>query len=251
MAASINASQALAGFRGDAASRLWLYAVSAGVAAGILFTIVPALDLLAARYFFDSEGRFAGDSGWAGLFRNLFRTVFFLTALLAVTGLVRTIAFERTWLGLDKARWLYLALCLAAGPGLVANVAFKNEWGRARPVQITEFGGSKTFSPPLTPSDQCATNCSFVSGEASSIFAVFFAAAFLFRKKSSTLIRTGVAAGAAAGLVRMAQGGHFLSDVIFAGVFMALTAVILDRLFAIVLAARGDSAFAIPGAADR
>jgi lipid A 4'-phosphatase len=39
----------------------------------------------------------------------------------------------------------------------------------------------------------------------------------------------GTLCGFAAGLVRISQGAHFLSDVIFAGVFMALTAVVVYR----------------------
>jgi lipid A 4'-phosphatase len=41
------------------------------------------------------------------------------------------------------------------------------------------------------------------------------------------LIGAGRIAGLAAGLVRMAQGAHCLSDVVFAGVFMVLTVGIL------------------------
>jgi lipid A 4'-phosphatase len=36
--------------------------------------------------------------------------------------------------------------------------------------------------------------------------------------------------GLVTGLVRMAQGGHFLSEVAFAGVFMALTVLALRAL---------------------
>ena len=47
---------------------------------------------------------------------------------------------------------------------------------------------------------------------------------------AAVLVIGGTIAGLSAGLVRMAQGGHFLSDVIFAGVFMALTVLIVRRL---------------------
>jgi len=60
---------------------------------------------------------------------------------------------------------------------------------------------------------------------------IFFAAALLSRRRAHVLIAAGVVAGSAAGLVRMAQGGHFLSDVVFAGVAMALTAVVTFRIF--------------------
>ena len=126
--------------------------------------------------------------------------------------------------------WLYLVLCLGVGPGLVTNTLLKDQWGRARPAQIVEFGGSKTFTPPLLPADQCARNCSFVSGEAASMFAVFYAVALIVPHWSVATMIAGTIVGLAAGLVRVAQGGHFLSDVVFAGVFMALIAAGLHRL---------------------
>jgi lipid A 4'-phosphatase len=63
------------------------------------------------------------------------------------------------------------------------------------------------------------------------MFMVFFAAAFLFPLRSRGLVAVGIAAGALAGLIRMSQGGHFLSDVVFAGIAMALTAVFTYQLF--------------------
>ena len=49
--------------------------------------------------------------------------------------------------------------------------------GPARPKHIVAFGGSKLFTPALQPTDQCKRNCSFVSGEACSVFAPFYAVA--------------------------------------------------------------------------
>jgi lipid A 4'-phosphatase len=45
------------------------------------------------------------------------------------------------------------------------------------------------------------------------------------------MVVLGMVLGSLAGLVRIAQGGHFLSDVVFAGVFMAMTAALLQLLF--------------------
>ena len=35
------------------------------------------------------------------------------------------------------------------GCGIIANWYFKDQWGRARPVQVTEFNGDKKFTPHL------------------------------------------------------------------------------------------------------
>ena len=32
------------------------------------------------------------------------------------------------------------------GSGLIANWYFKDQWGRARPIQVKEFGGEKEFT---------------------------------------------------------------------------------------------------------
>jgi lipid A 4'-phosphatase len=69
-----------------------------------------------------------------------------------------------------------------------------------------------------------------VSGEAASVFVPLYAAALLLPRWSLLLAAAGTVGGLAAGLVRVSQGAHFLSDVIFAGVFMALTVLIVHRI---------------------
>lgn len=219
------------GRRAEAVRVLAVGAAVVGATAGIVFTLVPDLDLVAARQFRLEDGGFAGaHSGPVLVLRAMFKTIFIVACGVAVAGL--SLAVLRRW-GNWRTRavtWLYLVLCLGVGPGLVTNMLFKDQWGRARPAQIVEFGGGKTFTPPLLPANQCARNCSFVSGEAASMFAVFYAAALIVPHGSVAMIVAGTIVGLAAGLVRMAQGGHFLSDVVFAGVFMALTAAGLYRL---------------------
>ena len=57
-------------------------------------------------------------------------------------------------LGLNANRRIKMALYgFILGPiigcGLLANLYFKDTWGRARPVNITEFGGNKIFQDLL------------------------------------------------------------------------------------------------------
>ena len=47
---------------------------------------------------------------------------------------------------------------------------FKDTWGRARPINIQEFGGDKIYTQPFIKSDQCEKNCSWISGESSAAF---------------------------------------------------------------------------------
>lgn len=194
------------------------------IVAAVVFLSRPEIDLQVGSYFYRGQGRFTGgEVRWIEWVRNVFIVFFWACVLLAIIGMVRTRKDQGPWLGFSFPHWLFLGICLGVGPGLVANLTLKDQWGRARPKHVVEFGGSKAFTPPILFSKECRRNCSFVSGEASAIYMPFFAAAALMPQGAVVLVATGTAMGLAAGAVRMAQGGHFLSDVIFAGVFMALT----------------------------
>jgi lipid A 4'-phosphatase len=215
----------------------WGLPVAIGGGAGALFLSMPEIDLAAARLFHTPDTGFVGQRlAWVGALRWAFMVHFYGTIGLCLAGLALVWRGRLQWLGLGKTHWLFLAACLVTGPGLVANLILKDQWGRARPRHVVELGGTKAFTPPLVISNQCPRNCSFVSGEASSTYVTFYAAAALFPQWSATLVVAGTVGGLATGLVRMSQGGHFLSDVVFAGVFMALTVLLLRRL---MLRARG------------
>jgi lipid A 4'-phosphatase len=220
------------GWRGCGPARLlWGLPVAVGIVAGAVFLAMPEIDLAAARLFHAPETGFVGRHlVWVEAMRQAFVALYFGTIALCLAGLVLIWRGRPHWLGLGRAGWVFLAACLAAGPGLVANLVFKDQWGRARPSQIADFGGRKQFTPPLVVTGQCRRNCSFISGEASSTYVTFYAAAALFPQWSVALVIAGTVAGLATGLIRMAQGAHFLSDVLFAGVFMALTVLALRQL---------------------
>jgi lipid A 4'-phosphatase len=214
------------------AGRMLKGAVTVGGIALVVFLLVPGLDLAVARLFYVGNRQFIGSGGhFFPFLRTTFNVFFYSTCVLTVAGLVMAARKSQPWLDLSLRKWLFLALCLITGPLIVANLGLKDHWGRARPRDVIEFDGKKAFTPPFPPSTQCDYNCSFVSGEASSIFIVLFAAAFLFKSYSRNFVALGIVLGGLSGLTRMAQGGHFLSDVIFAGVFMAVTAASLQILF--------------------
>ena len=239
------------------ASFLWSFnnaAAAAGLAAGVLFLVFPDIDLQFTGLFYRPGAGFAGHAApHLVILRWLFVLFYYTCIAVAVVGVIRTRLGRGTWLALAARQWLFLAVCLGAGPGLVANVLLKEQLGRARPKHVVAFGGDKAFSPPLVPGRECVHACSFVSGEAASVFTPFYAAALLLPRCSLLLAAVGTVAGLAAGLVRISQGAHFLSDVIFAGVFMALTVLIVYRLMfgpRWVWASAGRPAGAIPAAAD-
>jgi lipid A 4'-phosphatase len=203
-----------------------------GAIALAIFVFAPGIDLAIGHLFYAGNRQFIGNQlALFWLARQGFNVFFYLTCVITLLGLIMAARTASTWLGLGVRKWLFVALCLITGPLVVANIGFKDHWGRARPRDVVEFGGGKAFTAAFPPSNQCEYNCSFVSGEASSVFIVLFAAALLFRSRSRKFVALAIVLGGLSGLTRMAQGGHFLSDIVFAGVLMAITAGAIQLLF--------------------
>ena len=124
---------------------------------------------------------------------------------------------------------IFLALSLLVGPGLIVNLWLKPEFGRARPVDVTQFGGNLHFTRLWEVSTACTDNCSFPSGEGSSaVWLMALAFIVPLRWRVPTLVVTGGFAFALS-LNRMAFGGHFLSDVLVAWGLTFLTILVINR----------------------
>ncbi|HZS84727.1 MAG TPA: phosphatase PAP2 family protein [Stellaceae bacterium] len=203
----------------------------AALAAAALFTLAPGVDLWFSGLFWTPQSGFFL-AAW-GPVRFLFRAVPVIAWAAGVgtlAALLLAVLGSRRFGGKARA-CLYLLLALALGPGLLVNTGLKDHWGRARPVQVSAFGGGKDFTPALEPAAECQRNCSFVSGHAALGFSLI-AFAFLVptRRRRRIAILAAVAAGALFGLARIAQGGHFLSDVVFAGFLVTAICWLLHRL---------------------
>jgi lipid A 4'-phosphatase len=125
---------------------------------------------------------------------------------------------------------VYLLTTAAIGPGLLVETLLKPYWGRARPKDISLFGGSANYVPPFVISDECAKNCSFVSGHAAIAFWLTAYAFLLPTAWRKSAFRAAIVFGVAVGLVRIAQGAHFASDVASAGLIVIAVNVALARL---------------------
>jgi lipid A 4'-phosphatase len=211
-----------------------VFVIAAGVAAlaGIVFSTFPGLDIAVSGHFRREDGAFAFAVSpfFVGL-RELFLRSFTLWYIaLTVCGIV---AFrrQRPVFNLDWKRWLYLGSCSLAGPLLIVNILLKEQWGRWRPREIFELGGREIFTPVLDTGGTCVNNCSFVSGEVASMAMVFFALAFATRHWRPIHYGLGVLMGGLEAFIRIGQGGHFLSDTIFAIVMMAMIAALMHAWF--------------------
>lgn len=193
---------------------------------GILFLLLPELDLWASGLFYRPEDRFFLQATLEPIHKAI-PTV----STLIVVGLLASLAasFLRPSIKPLRKGAIYLLLVALLGPGLLVNTLFKDNWGRARPVHVENFGGSKTFSPAWVPSNQCANNCAFACGD-SSVGFFLLAPAFILIKRRRAWLALGLTAGALLGIMRMAQGGHFLSDVIFSFYMVYFAAWLLHKM---------------------
>ena len=189
-----------------------------GVLATVFFRLYPALDLKTSALFNSGPHDF-----WPignpvlGRIRAVGEAIP-IVATAALGGLaVLQLLWPRMRRLISMKATLFLGLTLALGPGLTTNVLLKDNWGRPRPVDIVEFGGRASYVKPWTPSDQCPKNCSFVSGEASGAFWLVAFSPLLPGLYGTAALAAGALAGLVVGGVRVAYGGHFLSDVLFAG----------------------------------
>lgn len=181
----------------------------------ILFISFPQIDIAVSQQFWQPHQGFWGQQ-WA-LFtwvHKYIRVLVGLSLLLILTGWLLS-CWRRApqWLRPHRKSLSYLLLAFLLGPGLLVNVLFKDQWGRARPHQVADFGGEKSFTPAWVISDQCGRNCSFVCGDASVGF-VLLAGIFISRRPRRWFLAS-ILLGGFLGFMRVAQGGHFFSDVIF------------------------------------
>ena len=224
-------------------ARRWLLATLAfGLFLGLVFAIFPEIDLWAASLFFDPEtGKFpiSRDEDWETV-RNLAYWVPYLLIAPSVFVLVRKLVFPRTKMVIAPSVALFLVGSFIAGPGVFTNLILKDNWGRPRPIQVEQFGGKAAFEPWWRPGGACERNCSFVSGEGSLAFWTVAPAMLAPPPARPFAMGAAVLFGASVGGLRVAFGRHFLSDVLFAGIF-TVTMVILFYYLLLAPGRRNDA----------
>lgn len=198
-------------------------ALSVGAVVGIVFGLYPQLDLVIAAWFYDSATHtFAAIGNWVAYVRDAATaliTVLVAPAVLAILG--KLVMPNRRMLIPGRAA-LFLSVTLVLGPFLLANIVLKDHWARMRPVDMVQFGGAEKFTAWWDPRGPCSDNCSFVGGEAASAFWTLAPAALTPPQWRPLAYGAALAFGAAIGVLRMAGGAHFFTDIVFAGVFMVV-----------------------------
>jgi lipid A 4'-phosphatase len=200
--------------------------------ASFIFSVWPFTDIAVSQFFHAGQGVFpANDLGfvkaiylgapWLG--RALF-VICLCTVLLAVVkpGLVS----RRIW-----RRAAGFVAVVVLGIGFLVHAVLKDNMGRPRPRDVIEFSGPTAYVPVFVVSQYCKTNCSFVSGHAAIGFSVMAFGMFGIRRRRHFWFAVGLLAGGLVGAVRIAQGGHFLSDVVFSLLSIWLSHLIIHKLW--------------------
>jgi len=206
--------------------------IAACITAAAAFAIWTDIDLQVSALFYDGEGFFLKDSRFVQLVDRFGMWPMRFAAIGAfLAWLFSFHEFTPDWAVTWRNGLLFMALIGLLGPGLVIESGLKSHHGRARPHQVEQFGGAHAFSAYYAPADACATNCSFPSGHTAAGF-YFLALGFVLggRARREAFLG-GCVLGALNGFARIAQGAHFLSDVVFAGLIMWAVIIALDAIF--------------------
>lgn len=207
-------------------------------ATAVLLVLITATILIART---DADlaisSRFFIDGAWPVGERFLWKALYRIDRIPALClGIFGLVMFLRSLKHPDLIPWrrpgLFLVLLLALGPGLLVNTVFKEGWGRPRPREITRFGGEKRFLQPWQKGIS-GKGRSFPSGHSSAAF-YLMTPYFIYRssrkRRAYAWLAGGIGFGILMSVARITQGGHFLSDTLWAFGMVYLTAVILYYL---------------------
>lgn len=207
-----------------AREREWAAIAATAVLLCLAFSLLPRADLDISTWFYDRNHGFVGNQ--QPVVMSVYWAVPWLGRAAALLALVVCLAGWRHAGRLGRPWWRRigaLGLVLLLGVGLLVNGGLKEHWGRARPKAVIDLGGSAPYAPALRPSDACDHNCSFVSGHAATGFAVMALGCLGAPRTRRRWLCAGLALGLLVGAGRVLQGGHFVSDVLFAGLAVWVT----------------------------
>ena len=188
-----------------------LYIWALFLALSLIFIFFPQIDLYVSSLFFDGT-KFPFKRTWLEqLFFHSVRPIIITFSVLSIAIFAYNFFMKKDILKINAKVILYLLLTLGVAPGLIVNVTLKDNWGRARPNETLNFGGSKEFTPAFIPSNQ--GGYSFSSGHSAAAFSLM-GFVVLARKRRKMWMAIVLSYASAMSLVRVAAGGHFLSDTV-------------------------------------
>ena len=110
------------------------------------------------------------------------------------------------------------------------TLVLKDHWARMRPADMVQFGGAEQITAWWDPTDRAGQLFVHRRRAVRRILDIRAGPRWRRRNGGRLLMRGVLIFGAAMGVLRMAGGAHFFSDVVFAGVFMFLVVWTLHGL---------------------
>ena len=207
-------------------------ALAVAVITGAVFALYPGLDLEISGLFYDPEKHDFPLRFVPFLYRLRDHAQWIVAAIAApaVVALAVKLVLPRRRMLISARAVVFLLSTLVIGPGLIVNVTLKDYFPRSRPIDVPQFNGEERFTPWWDPRGGCPKNCSTVAGEASGAFWTLAAAALAPPQWRAFAYAGSLVFGAAVGGLRIAFGGHFFTDVVFAGVLIFLLVWIMHGL---------------------
>ncbi len=177
----------------------------------LIFISFPDIDLFVANLFYDGNDFPINGSLIEEFFYQSVKPIIIILVLSALSLYIYNLISKKNILNVNSKVMLYLLLVLTIAPGLIVNTTLKDNWGRARPAQTIDFGGTKEFTPAFIMSDQ--DGYSFSSGHAAAAFSLI-GFALLAKRRRQLWMNLALTYGIGVSIARMAAGGHFFSDVV-------------------------------------
>jgi lipid A 4'-phosphatase len=207
--------------------RRWLAVL--GFACLVVWCAVTDIDLrLSASFYAPQHGWYLARTfpwGWLYDYGEYPAIVLAVGAFLVI---LRSV-WRPTWASY-RYPCLLVVLAVSLGPGLLVNGILKPLWGRPRPRHVEQFGGTELYRMWWQPGGPGAGE-SFPAGHAAMGF-ILMAGAYLVPRRcvwERRLIYTAALGyGSLMAWARIVQGGHFLSDGIWAGGFMCFLVAVLQ-----------------------
>ncbi len=193
-----------------------------------VFVLFPQLDIYISGMFWQDGGFAAGMNPVLDSIRVFLIWAMWLFMMLSLLGILFAVFLGKNR-NIPVRIWAYPFVVSLVGPLFLVNTVLKNNWGRARPVSVHEFGGELDFTPAYYLSDQCITNCSFTSGEGGAIATVAIVTGVLLWRnvRWKWLMFWGLSALFVLGAgLRVIKGRHFFSDTLLSALFCALIALL-------------------------
>ena len=177
------------------------------------------------RDIFFSRGGFDGEELRDHVAREFFRvTPFVVLAAYAALWLATRLGREAP-LGAERPGDDFSRLDDGVGPGLIVNLGLKDHWGRPRPYQTQDFNGQEPVQAMVRLTARARGTARSSPAKRRPAFWMVAPASLLPPPWRAPAIVAAFAFGAAASLLRLAFGGHYLSDVLLGGL---ITLIVIE-----------------------